>query len=199
MKVRRNGFTLIEIMVVITIIAAVLAIGAPRLFDKKTQIQAAVRKISTLTRQIRNSARIFNTTSRLVISFDEKKGHSFWVESAAGNVTLLSEDQEKEEARRNDAKSEKPKSVFSPDVRVLKKPEYLPKGLYFDRVEYATRDKPIESGVAYIHFFPQGLVEEVAIHISDHKTLHWTITVHPLTGRNQIFDGDIKLKEVSEQ
>lgn len=195
---RHAGFTLIEIMIVIAILAAVLAIGAPRLFDTKNQKRSAVRKLAVTTRDIRNVARLKNATVRLAINMDDEKGHSYWVESASGNVRLLTEEQEEELSRLTEMQrgESEEKGQFSPETSIVKKPVQLPRGLFFESVEYGTKKEAITGGTTYIHFFSQGLAEETAIHLTDKQSLNWTITIHPLTGRAQVFERKVALKEL---
>jgi general secretion pathway protein H len=197
----QRGFSLIEIMIVLAIIGGMLAIGAPRLFNSSSAMRGAVRKMAVMTRDLRNTARLTNSTMRIVISMDDEKGHSYWIESAPGNVTLLSEEQEKELSSLTSSQQEDQKgsSKFSEDSRVLKSPQTLPRGMYFGGVEYADRKEETTSGTTYVHFFPQGLAEDVAIHLTDRKTLNWTIAIHPLTGRADIFEKKISVKEIRGQ
>jgi general secretion pathway protein H len=193
----RAGFTLIEIMVVIGIIAAVLAIGAPRLLGTANSMRASIRKLAVLTREIRNVARLTNSTGRLVIQMDEEKGHSYWVETASGNALLLTAEQERELERLTELQREEqgPKAAFKPDSRLVRSPISLPRGLFFGSVELGAKDTTLTEGKAYIHFFPAGLSEEAAIYITDRKTLNWTITIHPLTGRAEVLERKVSLKE----
>lgn len=196
------GFTLIEIMVVMAIIGGILVAVAPRLIDRKSKIKESVRELTTLTRDIHNAARLFNSTYRLVIRMDDKKGHAYTVESAPGNITLLSEEQEKELDKGLSSDKEKAAASateFSEDPRVLKKPITLPAGFFIGEVEYGNRSRPISEGIAYIHFFPQGLTEEAVIHLTDRKSLNWTIALHPITGRASLYDRRVTLKELREQ
>lgn len=163
-----------------------------------------VMKIATMTREIRNVARLYNVTGRLVISMGDEKDpnkHAYWVESAPGVITLMTEDQQKEleKLTSSQREDEKPKNEFSIEARVTKKEESLPRGLFFERVEYTTRTQDISGGVAYIHFFPQGLSEEAAIHLTDRKTMNWTIAINPLTGRAEVFERNVSLKELKGQ
>ena len=50
--------------------------------------------------------------------------------------------------------------------------------------------KYFDEGVGRIHFFPQGLADASALHItSDDGALSWTVIVNPLTGNAQLVDG----------
>jgi general secretion pathway protein H len=197
---KARGFTLIEIMVVLAIIGAIMVSIAPRLVDRKSKMKESVRKLATLTREIHNAARLYNSTYRIVIKMDEKKGHSYSIESAPGNVTLLSSAQEEEMQKMISSDQEKAKSKskhqFAEDSRILKKPVELPNGFYFGEIEYGNRSEGISEGVAYIHFFPQGLTEEAVIHLTDRKTLNWTIALHPITGRADLYEKKLGLKDL---
>jgi Tfp pilus assembly protein FimT len=186
-------------MIVIAIIAGIIAIGAPKLFSSAAAQRTAVRKLAVMTREIRNNSRLYNCTTRIVISMEKDKGHGYTIESAEGNAALMTEDQEKEVEKLTDIQKENEgkSAKFSQETRVLKKPIALPKGLFFESVEYTGRTKPITEGTAMVNFFPQGLSEEVAIHMTDRKTLNWTIAINPLTGRADVYERKITLKEIT--
>jgi prepilin-type N-terminal cleavage/methylation domain-containing protein len=192
------GFTLVEIMIVIAIIAGVLAVGVPKMFSSSTRMRAAIRKIAVMTRDIRNNSRLYGVTTRLVISLDKNKGYTYSVESSPGVVLMRTELQEEELAKLTDAQAEgeKKKTDFTPETRVLKRPISLPKGLIFEDVEKAGRSDAITEDKAYINFYPQGLSEESAIHLGNGKDLHWTIVINPLTGRADLYERHLTLKEL---
>lgn len=185
-------------MIVLAIITAVLVVGGNRLFNNNNQMRSTVRQLAVITRQIRNVARLQGTTSRLAIRMDDEKGHSFWVESAPGHVLLFTENQEEELKRLTDLQREgiEKKSKFELEPKVLKSPVKLPRGLFFESVEYAARQKAITEGTSYIHFFPSGLSEDAVIHVTDRKNLNWTIAINPLTGQAQVFERKVSLKEL---
>ncbi len=197
----QGGFTLIEIMIVITIIAAVMAIGAPLLVNKKSKMKSTIQKIAVMAREVHSLAKLENRTYRIVLSMNQDKGHSYWVESANGQVGLLSEEKEKELSflTKIDRDEKVGESPFKIDTHVTKEPIKFPKDLYVLSVEYGSRSAVIDSGVAYIHFLPQGLTEEAVIHLGDRKTLNWTIAIHPLTGRATIFEKYVSLKELQNR
>jgi prepilin-type N-terminal cleavage/methylation domain-containing protein len=200
MRSSSHGFTLIEIMIVIAIIAAVLAVGSQSLLNTNSQMRSSVRKIATVTRMMRNVSRLSSVTARLVVNMDDEKGHSYWVESTPGATLLKTEEQEKELERLTDIQREdmEKKSSFKLETRIMKKPVKLPRGLFFESVEYTSRSKPVTAGKAFIHFLPSGLAEQAAIHITDKKTLNWTIEINPLTGKANLYERKLTLKELEQ-
>ncbi len=195
-----RGFTLIEIMIVLVIIGAVLAIAVPKLVNSKSKIKDEVKHIALLAKEVHNAARLENRTYRIVFNMDSKKLHSYSIESANANVTLLNEDQLKKLKDENDPKKSliAKNNGFEPSKAILKDAVKLPKELFIDQIEFAD-GKSITGGDATIHFFAQGLVQESAIHLSDHKTLVWTIYISPLTAHTTIFEKNVSLKEIDHR
>ena len=142
-----RGFTLLEILIVVGIIAAVLASLAPRLRTTDGKMKVAIREFTSLGRDIRNQARLKNATHRLVVSFD-KENPEYWVEMASGPTLLkpqteiITFEREREEA----------KVGFSPAPRFKKKK--LPPGLRFIQLETQYNRNPITEALGYVHFSP---------------------------------------------
>lgn len=185
-------------MIVIAIIGGVLAIGVPKMFSTSSAMRAAIRKFAVLTRDIRSNSRLYQVTSRLTIQIDKDKGYTYSVESSPGIVLMRSELQEKELERLTEKQAEesKKKVAFAADARVLKKPVTLPKGLKFESVEKTGRDEVYTSGVVHLNFYPNGLSEEAAIHMTGDGGLNWTIVINPLTGRADVYEKKVTLKEL---
>lgn len=194
-----RGFTLIEIMITILIMAAVVAIGGTRIINPNENRRGQVRKIAVQTKELRTSARLQNATFRIVFQMDPEKGHRYWVESASGHALQLSEAQEKElnsltQIQRDEAY--KGRSKFTKDPKYGKEVE-LTTGLFIEGVEISGRSKEVTSSLAYVHFFPQGLSDEALIKIGDRKNQHWTIKIHPLTGTAEIRNGSLTFKDLA--
>ena len=206
-----RGFTLLEVMVTVAIIAGVVGLVLPRINTKGNKAKAHIRKLSTISKELHTRAKLNGAIYRLVI--DMKDGESsdenqtYWVERS-NQKTLISEKELQEmEQLRKDGKLEKdkdgkPKPIpggFTPDTQILKNVQELPSGLRFSELEKANSEKPITSGRAYIHFFPQGLVEEAAIHLKISDDVQWTIAIAPLTGKTDVVSSNVKLQELREQ
>jgi general secretion pathway protein H len=219
---KAKGVTLLEVILAVAIVAALITVVAPRLGGRNNQIKAVVRKIAVISRDIKSQAKLQNSTYRLVIDIggseaeppaDENpfnrtdtsdKTYSFWVEKAPGSVLgdqAEAEEEAREEAARSGdtAEAAHANNEFAPDTRIMKKPEVLPSGMKFDLVELASRKDPITEGRVYIYYLPQGYVEESAIQISYGDALKWTIAIRPLTGRADIYQEHLLLKDVRSE
>lgn len=115
-------------------------------------------------------------------------------------MTLI--DKKKFDAEREKAKStfkdeEAPASPFKPDSSIFKKEQSLPSGYRFVQIESGAHDLILKDGLAYIHFFPQGLIEPSAIQISDPKKNVWTLVFNPITGQTDIIPEAKELKDLA--
>ncbi|MBX2989279.1 MAG: prepilin-type N-terminal cleavage/methylation domain-containing protein [Bdellovibrionaceae bacterium] len=188
----RSGFTLIEIMIVIAIIGAAIAIATPRLFKKDTNIKSVARQFLVLGKEVRNRARLSNATMRLVLDLDPAEP-KYWVERAKGPQLI---DPEAEEKRDEEEDGKKP-PMWDMDTVLIKEKRKLPSGLYFGSVETLHMKAPQTEGVAYVHFFPEGLMEAASIQITDRKNLTWSLIYNPLTGQADIVESARALKDVN--
>ncbi len=206
-----SGFTLLEVMVTVAIIAGVVALVLPRINTKGNKAKSHIRKLTTLSKELHTRAKLNGSVYRLVIDMKDgvegDENHTYWIERS-NQKTLISEKelQELEEARKEGTlekdKDGKPKPIpggFEMDTQILKTVQELPSGLRFSELEKTNSEKPIVSGRAYIHFFPQGLVEEAAIHLRITEDNQWTIAIHPLTGKADVVSSNVRLKELKEQ
>lgn len=189
----QRGFTLIEIMIVLAIIATLIVVGAPRLVRKDGNIKSVARQFIVMSKEIRNKARLTNSTYRLVIDMDDK-GNQYWVERANGPQAVDPEAYEKakDEKKEEDA----PPPLFQRDKSILKKEQTLPGGLRFGSVETTNTKAPITSGIAYVHFFAEGFVEAAAVQITNGNNLTWTLVFNPLTGQADIIEKAQSLKDI---
>lgn len=203
----RNGFSLIEISIVLLIIGGLLAVALPRLSINKTDTRKVIREITTSVKEIRNRAKLYGTTYRLAFRLDTDH-QAYWVEKST-NITFI--DKDALEKARNEAKSsfrndeKAAPSPFQPDTSFFKKEKTLPKGYTFKMVESAgglavnssgsSQNISYSDGMAYIHFFPQGFIEAALIQIEDPKKNTWSVTFNSLTGKAAIFSEAKQLKD----
>jgi general secretion pathway protein H len=200
MAKNKHGFTLIEVMVVIGLLALMLSAIVPKLGGSNHKIKGVVRELAVLSREIRNNAKLKNATYRLVIEMKtdgDAHESTYWVESAGGSV-LGSQVEEEEDAGKDNDDENKSPALFQPDVRIMKKPKKLPSGMYFSKVEIASSKKPFTDGRVYLYYLPQGYVEENVIQIT-YEDLKWTLAVQPLTGKVDIANEHIDLANLRSE
>lgn len=165
------------------------------------RVKSSIRKINVVIKQVQNQARLSNTLHRLVFELtpaedanspkDTKFTQSYYVERATQKDAKITLTDEEDDSKKN------PEEIirsFEMDTKILKRAETLPPNFYFESVEYKERN--IESGKAYIYFFPQGYVTQAAIHLTNHEKLNWTIIVQPLTGQTTVLNENKRLKDL---
>lgn len=179
-------------MIVLAIVAGLITVAAPRLMKKDGNIKPVARKFIVLSKEVRNKARLANSTYRLAIDMDSKEG-KYWIERANGPQPVDPKAYEK--AKETKDREDQPPPLFQMDKSLFKKEQTLPKGLRFGSVETVNMTSPMTSGIAYVHFFPEGFVEAAAIQITDGNKLTWTLVFNPLTGQADIIEKAQSLKD----
>ena len=194
----KKGFSLLEITVVLSIIGAIIALVAPRLLDKKSDTRKVFRDFIVAGKDLKSRAKLTGSTYRIAFDLTEKQ-QSWWVEKSTKAVMIdkVKFEKEREDNKNSDQNAEKPPPAFQLDTSIFKKKQVLPSGYKFKQIESGSLDLTITDGLAYIHFFPQGLIETSAIQIEDPKGNIWTLVYNPLTGRSDIIPEAKLLKELA--
>jgi general secretion pathway protein H len=196
---RASGFSLLEILLVLALIAGGMAILLNRQTSPDYQIQTALQDLRVVLREVFHAARMTQTTHRLVLQMQgEDDGNArYWVERATRQGLVLSSRTESlREEKDKDAESEQRQEDFVVDTKVVRKPRSLPSKLRLESVEVGADAQRITSGKVYVYFRPEGLVDAAALHVVGSGEARWTISVHPLTGRADMVQKDISLKDL---
>ena len=193
---RSSGFTLFEILIVLGVIAGTMALLIPQIRKSDNGVKKTAHHLTVLTKDIRTQARLKNRTFRLVLNMDGEP-HSYWVESAAGLVIPKTLEQVEAETRLSD--EEKPKEQFTKEEKYTKKEFQLPKKFFIGQVETPSRKDPVTSGLAYIYFSPQGLVEPSIIQLTNRGSATISVIVNPLTGHSDVVDKAVALRDTREK
>lgn len=171
------------------LIGFMFSVLLPRLRLPTTNLKKIAREMGNLSRDVRNSARMRNSTYRIVIPLGPAE-RSYWLEIAAGNPTIA---RKTSQTFRTD---EAPKAaLFSQTDRPLKGKKSLPGFLHFRQIETESQGI-VQGGDAFIHYSPEGLVEKSALQIGDEKGNVWTLFFHPLTGHVDLADKAMGLKDL---
>jgi prepilin-type N-terminal cleavage/methylation domain-containing protein len=193
-----SGFTLIEIMIVLGIIALLMSVAIPNMgLYIKYNISNGSKEIAGLVRTTHDEAVLKGKPHRLVIDFSKQE---YWVEIGEHGFLLETREQEEERQRQyerlhEDDKKKVKRPAFSLAKSITKSKKKLPKGVRFFDIKLARYPDPINAGVAYIHFFPHGVLEAFTLHLADQLDRKNTIVVNPVTGKSRVIERGIDFKE----
>lgn len=213
---KTQGITVIELMVVMTIIATLMGLGAYSIgMVGGSNIRADVMRLTSVIKYTYSNAGINNTRYRLVMQVGTNK---YWTEvtddPVVASESSASEDEEflTEEAQALADEREEETDLFADDeenpfgmrrkvsyerVRdIVIKETSLSQGVRIDKV-YSPRfpDEPIVEGKAAVSFFPNGFQEQVMIVVKDDAGAAYTLITEPMTGRVKLFSEEIDVPD----
>jgi len=181
----KKGFTLIEILLVLAIIAMVTSIGIPAVGRLTYQrVAGTTRRFVGVLRSVRNDAILLNRIYRLAINFEDQ---TWWVEKQNQLELLGSSTQA---GAIPDPKKPAPSiSGFVPAEKYGQKPRELPGGVVFDGI-LTERDGLLRTGMAYVHFFPSGYAEQSLVYLNKQgmESGGYSLYVRPANGSIQVFN-----------
>jgi general secretion pathway protein H len=216
-RVRRRGLTLIEIIVVISLVALVMGVAvagsmqlpSARLRKSATMIASAIKV--GYTRATSTSRDL-----RLVMDLEQEK---IWLEET--DLPMLVQSKAATSNGGAEAVTDAERAALQEGDRIVKgppipKPSFhsldtygfgdteegkggkpLQRGIRFRQVQTAHDDSARTSGRAYLYFWPGGLTERASVQIrigeseEDYQTL--TLLVSPLTGKVTVKGGPVEL------
>ncbi len=189
-KTPKSGFTLIEILVVIALIALVTTVAIPNINQAyKVKITNSTRELASTIRSAYDEAVLKGQVHRM--AFDIAK-NQYWVEIGERNFQLLTVEQkelvEKKESKLSKEEKDKKKSPFQLAKNINKHKNSLPSGVHFSEIQTVLYKEPIKVGVVYAHVFPHGFFEKLILHLKDDQDRESTLMVNPVTGKSQIFN-----------
>lgn len=201
------GFTLVELLIVIVIIAGVFSVFAPSFFSKSDRsLRTEVRRLSLLSKEVRNRALLTKNTHRILFKIT-KDQITFEVEEAPGRV-LLDDPEERlkfitSKKSFTDAELEayaKNNPFKKVDRFSRKGPLKFPAELTIKQIELQGIKEPFKEGDVEIYFMPEGFVELAVIQVqTKDEALKWTLVTSPLTGVMDVFDGHLDMKMVEDR
>lgn len=192
---RKRGFTLIEILLVLGIIAMVTSIGIPAVGRLTYQrVAGTTRRFVGTLRSVRNDAILLNKVCRLVVNFEDQ---TWWVENQ-NQLSILGSDTQTGSAPATDGQDQV--TGFSLDTKYGAKPRELPGGVVFDGI-LTERDGFFRSGVAYIHFFPSGYAEQSLLYLNKQGVEGggYSLYVQPASGKIEVFNRRVISFEDTQQ
>ena len=188
-KINIKGFTLLELLIAMTLLVSILTIGISFIKKKDNSIRKNFRQFIALNRQLDHFARLKRETYRLVFNIDEKES-SFWVEKKLPENQILPNPSHLKNQN-------SPSTNFIMDTGFFEKPQKLPGGLKFESLEIKGQEEPITKGKAYIYYFPDGQFNIALLKIKG-KKVYWSLFIDQLHGELTVFNGEKKLQEFEQ-
>ena len=170
MRVRGDGFTLLELLVVILILSVVASIGV--LAVKRSLGGIQVRTACRSLVQVMNYARLAAVEERIPyeVRFDTKAA-SYWLNPLG-----------------EEAETDKNPTRHLPPAR------FLPEGVFLRITTERTEDG--EDGEKAVVFHPDGGADLAVIHVGDNQDYIHTLITSPATGQVRDLKGKIPAEEV---
>lgn len=202
-----KGFTLIEILIVLLIIAGVFALFVPRFFSKSDRaLRSEIRKLSLLAKDVRNRALLTKNTHRIVFSM-KKEGATYTVEEAEGKILLDSNEEREKLINRKKEFTASELEEYEKNNPFQKVPKYskngpleFPNNLTIKQIELQGIKEKFTSGDVEIYFMPEGFVELAVIQVqTKDEALKWTLVTSPLIGLMDVFEGHLALETIEDR
>jgi general secretion pathway protein H len=198
---KERAFTLIELMVVMAVVATMAAMAVPAVSSiSGADARRAAGELSGSLRALFDTAALRHSTCRMVLDLDAR---AFWAECAPGptGVSPGDEKADLEELKKRFPEEPDPevrkmlaRSTFGKySDRLLEKRE-LPGHTTFGPVHLEGRRGELDTGLAYVYFFPGGQAQKAWIPVVDGKNL-FTVVTEPFTGRTRVIPGKVEVRE----
>lgn len=215
------AFSLIEMMIVILIMA--LAVGALTMGLSalgRSKLRSSCVKISAAAKFAYHRAITHGKTVRIVLDFEQG---TMGFEEAHGRVTLRDaenshwsdDDEDINDDGANDPWSNAQanlesaieasigRSPFGPitneDGEAMERYQARPlEGVVIARLFTPHELEPREQGKGYIYFFPGGHTEHAVVQLENRDQRVYSVEIHPLTGRAEIFPHAMEPEELTE-
>ena len=175
----RNGYTFIELTVVLVIIMTVAAVGVPRLVSwvNEGNLGAASRRLAGTIRYVRNEAARRQKSFFLTIDIEE---NAYWIE-------VRRDPSEIEHRGYYTSWGDPEDENFEPFEDEFVTRRELRRRIVFDRVLYDDFDEQ-RYGKVRIEFRADGTTQDVAIYLQSTEERVATVTLDADTGRVEIYD-----------
>lgn len=214
--------TLVELLITVAIVALVMGVAVMSLgVTESARLKRSATLIAGAVRVAYGHANATNKTVRLVFDFDQQQiileesadRHLLQKGDVAGGAVGATEIEKASieaaekiiKGPRAPRASFQPAKVFGWNPDKDKQGKELSIGVRFFQVETSNSDDPLQTGRAYLYFFPGGQTERASIQLSvSNPSLSedgdfFSITVSPLTGKTQLRKGRVEMERPRDE
>ena len=195
---------MIELLVVLAIVGIVVVAAGPALAGVTgANAKKAAGQLAGSMRALFDVAALRHSTCRIVVDHGKR---TFWAECAPGAASVrpgAAEDEDEDEdelaIRFSDEDDPEIRRVLARSSfgkfqdRLIPETE-LPGSAKFGPVHLEGRRDPVETGVAYVYFFPGGQAQRAWVPVVDGKHV-FTVVTEPFTGRARVVPGRVEVRE----
>jgi general secretion pathway protein H len=161
------GFTLIELGIVLAIISVLIVLVVPRFADRsRTELESQTRKLATVFRFLQDEAVLNGRVYRLNFDLDQQR---YFVTSA----------EEGDELGMN----------FQREGGVLARDNVLPANVQISDVNVPSVGGKLAEGVAFAHFYPDGTVDQMIVHLDNGQEAFTLYVPDEFTGHAYVAAG----------
>lgn len=170
MTLRQRGFTLMELMIVVVIIAVMMAVILPSLrgVAENNRLRGSVRELMSLMKYARSEA-VFNARTTEVFLDTEKR--QYWLD-----------------LRTPDPKTGK----YNPKGKrtTMERKRTLENDVWFPLVSNVQDSNVLDNGIIAVDFYPDGSASPCLITVGNSKNVNYTLEVLKSTGMIEMNQGD---------
>lgn len=179
-----RGFSLVEVLLVIGLIALITMVGIPFLAGSgRHSVDSFARQTSLLLGQARDRALLTDKLIRLRVDMDKQQ---MTLEEAPSTYLIPKPPERTLGSREQEELSKRETEAYRLVTDLMKEPRKMPAGLKIIEVRSPRYKAPAREGIADVYFFNNGGTDGATIYLETDEKVHWSITLHPVTGLSKL-------------
>lgn len=179
-----RGFSLIEVLIVIALVALMTTVGIPSLNNAfRTSNDSYARRMAVSLREARDRAMLTDKLIRFRVDFEKQET---WFEEAPSTYLRAKASDKKFNEREKEEMDKKEQNAFRMVTELSAEKQKLPNGLKVISIDHPRFKSPITEGVADIYFYANGSTDGAKIFFETDEGVKQKIILHPVTGQSKL-------------